>query len=236
MKGTSSRFSMADLYNCPPIWSKIENRLPLQAIKFEETNVKFIVLLIGCASLFIIWSVFIWKDQGVTVMRAIYNSNRGSKIIALWCLKPFILHFVPEALDTYTDVFYFFQLDSMRTLVDPGHTTTKIMTSFLCLTLIKDFLCTKWFIEGLYWYTRHGETEMETEFSAKDKVKKLIMSAMLEDIAQVLMQYYFFEKFMLKMDVFSYINGALMVIQAILFFMSILKPVEVKLPVCENCF
>ena len=68
---------------------------------------------------------------------------------------------------------------------------------------------------------------METEFSAKDKVKKLILSAMLEDIAQVLMQYLFFEKFMLQMDVFSYVNGALMVIQAILFFISIFKPVEV---------
>ena len=115
----------------------------------------------------------------------------------------------------------------MKTLIDPGNSTTLTMTVFLFLTLIKDFLCSRWFILGYFWYTTHGESEMETETDAKNKVKKLIASALLEDIVQVLMQYLYFEKYMLQVDVFTYVNGLFMLGQGILFFVSILKPVEV---------
>ena len=170
---------------------------------------------------------FLWGDKGPAVVRGIIEQNRGSTMAIILLLKPLILHFLPEVLDSILDTSYFFKLESAKLIVHPGNVTPIVMSVSLFLTLMKDFLCARWLVDCYYWYVSQGESEAETSESAREKVKKLCISAVLEDIPQVTMQYFFMEKVLLATSNFVWINGALMIVTSILFFLAILAPVEV---------
>jgi len=219
---------MAELDKCPEIWKNPANKLPVQVVKFNEVNIQFTAMMIGSTGIFIMCIVFVYGDRGPTVAKAIYYGNKSSKYALLLCLKPLVLHFLPETIDSVTDILYFFKLESLKTLVGPGVGIIITMVIVLCLTLVKDFYCTKWFVDGYFWYWRHDEHEIEDEDSAREKVNKLMLSAIVEDIPQVLLQYFVFEKTMLEVDLFVYVNGLLMMVSAILFILAIRKPVDVR--------
>ena len=86
------------------------------------------------------------------------------------------------------------------------------MGSFLFLSLIKDAYCSRAVVYLYNWYTKQKEVKPHKAHSAKQKVKNLVACAIFEDIGQVYMQYFYFEKYMLENDRVVAVNMAFMFI------------------------
>ena len=106
--------------------------------------------------------------------------------------------FAPEILDSVTDVVYFGTLEHLNILVHPAEYVIWVMGLFLLLAIIKDFWAAYSVVQIYHWYIEQKELRPHANDKTVNKVEKLALSAVLEDIAQVYMQYFFFEKYMLK--------------------------------------
>ena len=220
---------MVNLSECHPFWKNPHNKVHINVVNFENQStmktINYTYFITGI-SLLTMTATFLWSWKGPKVVQCIWKNKLGSYIGFIIALKPFLLHFLPEITDTFTDVYYFSTLNEMKTLVHPWNGVVILMAVILGMTIVKDILCTRWFVDLFYWHTTNNEIIIDEANAALSKVKKLAISAVLEDLGQVILQFYFFERYTMKGNAFLYINTSLMVLSAVFYFVAILKPIE----------
>ena len=213
---------MTDLKNCTPIWQNPQNKLTVSVANFNDvTPIVNIVLIIAALSMICILFMFLYKWRGPTILiKLAENGYRGafqiigiriSGIPGLLCgLSPVIFHFGPELLDSSTDVYYFYSLSEMKTVVHPWRYAIPLMVFILALSIIKDVICTYLFIDLFYKYAMNNEKRIEDFEICRQKIKKIAIGSLMEDLGQVIIQFYFFEKYMVTGTKFIYVNTMLM--------------------------
>ena len=166
--------------------------------------------------------------------------NRSTRSVSLYELKNsvyvivklFVLYFLSHApditdsllgkiniksTDTHpSDAYYFYSLEKdlfgvqRLTLTNPGWQVITAMAVFVFMALVKDITCCLWSISSCEFY--HKKFSMTASQNMRLKTIKLVLNLLMEDICQVITQYFYFEKVLLEKSNFVYINAVVVFI------------------------
>ena len=220
---------MTNLSDCDPIWQNPKNKLTVSVATFNDVApIVNIVLIIAALSTISILFMFLYQWRGPEILIKLANNGyRGAYGFSgmfglIWALNPVIFHFGPELLDSSTDVYYFYSLSKMKTVVHPWSHAIQLMVFILALSIIKDVICTYLFIDLFIWYTKNNENQIDDFEICRQKIKKIAISTLMEDLGQVIIQFYFFEKYMVTPNNFIYFNTILMFLSSCMSLKAIL--------------
>ena len=123
-------------------------------------------------------------------------------------LNPMIVYFrilrliaVP-LMDSILDAVYFLHLGSEYTLVHMPAPVLKLMCAFLFIAALKDIFI-GWLIKLLY----EDGAKPKIEIQHKHKFNSILICFIGEDLFQVWLQYFYFEKYRFEQSKMFYVNA-----------------------------
>ena len=105
-------------------------------------------------------------------------------------------------IDSILDAVYFLYLGNEYILVHMPASVIKLMCAFLFIAALKDILMS-WFIKRLH---NHGP-ELTPNIEHTFKILEIITCFLLEDLFQVWLQYFYFEKYRFEQTTTFYVNA-----------------------------
>ena len=105
-------------------------------------------------------------------------------------------------IDSILDAVYFLYLGNEYILVHMPASVIKLMCAFLFIAALKDILMS-WFIKRLHNHGPEPDANIEHVF----KILEIITCFILEDLFQVWLQYFYFEKYRFEQTTTFYVNA-----------------------------
>ena len=105
-------------------------------------------------------------------------------------------------IDSILDAWYFLKLGNENILVHMPASVIKLMCAFLFIAALKDILMS-WFIKRLHNHGPEPDANIEHVF----KILEIITCFILEDLFQVWLQYFYFEKYRFEQTTTFYVNA-----------------------------
>ena len=105
-------------------------------------------------------------------------------------------------IDSILDAVYFLYIGNEYILVHMPASVIKLMCAFLFIAALKDILMS-WFIKRLY---NHGP-ELKPNIEHKFKILEIMTCFIMEDLFQVWLQYFYFEKYRFEQTITFYVNA-----------------------------
>ena len=105
-------------------------------------------------------------------------------------------------IDSILDAVYFLHLGSENILIHMPPSVIKLMCAFLFIAALKDILIS-WFIKFLHNDGARPNPEKEHEF----KIITIMICFIGEDLFQVWLQYFYFEKYRFEQSKMFYVNA-----------------------------
>ena len=105
-------------------------------------------------------------------------------------------------MDSILDAVYFLHLGSEYILVHMPPSVIKLMCAFLFIAALKDILIS-WLIKFLHNDGARPDPEKEHEF----KILEIMTCFIMEDLFQVWLQYFYFEKYRFEQTITFYVNA-----------------------------
>ena len=105
-------------------------------------------------------------------------------------------------MDSILDAVYFLHLGSEYILVHMPPSVIKLMCAFLFIAALKDILIS-WFIKFLHNDGAQPTPEIEHKF----KISAIMICFIGEDLFQVWLQYFYFEKYRFEQSKMFYVNA-----------------------------
>ena len=105
-------------------------------------------------------------------------------------------------IDSILDAVYFLYIGNEYILVHMPASVIKLMCAFLFIAALKDFLMS-WFIKRLH---NHG-AELKPNLEHKFKILEIMTCFIMEDLFQVWLQYFYFEKYRFEQTITFYVNA-----------------------------
>ena len=105
-------------------------------------------------------------------------------------------------IDSILDAVYFLHLRSEYILIHMPASVIKLMCAFLFIAALKDILMS-WFVKLLH---KHGP-ELKPNIEHKFKILEIMTCFILEDLFQVWLQYFYFEKYRFEQSKTFYVNA-----------------------------
>ena len=105
-------------------------------------------------------------------------------------------------IDSILDAVYFLHLGSEYILIHMPSSVIKLMCAFLFIAAVKDILMS-WFIKLLHEDSAKPDANIEHKF----KILEVMTCFLLEDLFQVWLQYFYFEKYRFEQSKTFYVNA-----------------------------
>ena len=105
-------------------------------------------------------------------------------------------------IDSILDAIYFLHLGNEYIIVHMPPSVIKLMCAFLFIAALKDIVIS-WFIKRLH---NHGPT-LKVHLEYKFKILEIMTCFLLEDLFQVWLQYFYFEKYRFEQSITFYVNA-----------------------------
>ena len=105
-------------------------------------------------------------------------------------------------IDSILDAVYFLHLGSEYILVHMPPSVIKLMCAFLFIAALKDVIIS-WFIKRLH---NHGP-KLDVHLEHKFKILEIMTCFIMEDLFQVWLQYFYFEKYRFEQSTTFYVNA-----------------------------
>ena len=158
---------------------------------------------------------------------SIYEHKNSVSVI----VKLFVLYFLSHAPDVtdsllgkslsyrlklFSDAYYFYSLEKdlfgikRLSLTNPGRQVVISMAVFVFMALLKDTTCCLWSISSRDFY--HKKFSMSASQNMRLKTIKLVLNLLMEDVCQIITQYFYFEKVLLEKSNFVYMNAVIVFI------------------------
>lgn len=221
--------SVTNFTNCPQIWSN--SKVTIQPVDYKTdymhgikvyASITAVISFFGIAFVFLRPNIHCAEGPGITVTKRILNNPDPRTWYKAIHLLMFYIIFIGTIIDSITDAYYFGRLESEYSLIHVSKHTINAMAAFLFFAMIKDYLCSGMTID---YYVSADDCRLKLDgvHASQLKTFKMSLSALLEDFVQVVMQYFFFEKYLMQPDSFVYINAILMLISSALFIKDLVR-------------
>ena len=105
-------------------------------------------------------------------------------------------------IDSILDAWYFLKLGNENILVHMPASVIKLMCAFLFIAALKDILMS-WFIKRLLNNGPEPDADIEHTF----KIFEIMTCFIMEDLFQVWLQYFYFEKYRFEQTTTFYVNA-----------------------------
>ena len=105
-------------------------------------------------------------------------------------------------IDSILDAVYFLYLGNEYILVHMPASVIKLMCAFLFIAALKDFLMS-WFIKRLL----NNGAEPDDDTMHTFKIFEIMTCFIMEDLFQVWLQYFYFEKYRFEQTITFYVNA-----------------------------